>query len=528
MQSAPGPPARLAAEDRRLIYAVGVVVLVAVGIYRVLFIFLFDQWLTDRLYSHGFVVPLVSLYLLWAGKDRLKQTPIRPAPWLGAVMLFVSTGLLAAGRWGAFVQIEAVSFLFFLPAVILFLWGAGYLRVLLFPVLYLQFMVPWLDPVLPIVQKPFQLVSAYLSVWLFKVLGVPVYHDGIFIGLPGISLEVARECSGVHFMLSVMAVGIPLVYLTQRTWRRAAVVLVAGAIITILANGLRIVIDGLFGMHYGAELLHGPGHIFRGWFVAQVGWIGIFMVNWLTMRGGDRSVPRLCDHWRLSEAGQADPASTSLRRFGVLGCGLLAILVVLEAAGPSAVPLKKPIEAFPDTIGQWTGQGVDWPEAKKMFPGAAVTLSRVYQDASGHRLRLFLGYAALQQDGKNLVSYAADPLHDKTAPVSTRLLKPWPSDFGEGVFRLGATSYQAVFWYQFPDFGTSSKLKAKLEIVRDAFLKRRSNGMVVLVAVPVLGLGRDNLAFGTIVDFLEQMRPHLSELMLLSVAGDHVVPRQKP
>lgn len=503
-------------DNRRFLLAIAASVLATVVLYRNFFAWLVDQWSSDRLYSHGFVVPLVSFYLVWVVRERLLAVATRPAPWLAGCLLLPAAAALIAGRWGAFVQLEAISFLLLLPGVILLLWGRHWCRILLFPMLYLQFMVPWLDPVLPRLQKPFQLLSAQLSVWLFKVLGVPVLHRGVFIDLPNISLEVARECSGVHFILSVMAIALPLVYLTQRTWKRAAVVLVSGTVITILANGLRIFIDGCLGLRYGADLLHGPGHIFRGWFVAQVGWVGVFLVNWIVGRGGDRSAPKLCDRWRSGGSEQEPRRSPPLRHVVWLTAAIVGCALVLASAAPRPVPLKAPLEAFPLAMGPWSGRDIPWPEVERMFPGADETLSRVYQDEAGRQGRLFLGYAERQTAGKALVSFHADELHHGARYVPTGLQRPWPAIQGENQVRIGDSSYATAFWYQLPDRGSPKKVETKLATVREALFENRTGGMVILAAFPAPGMSGAVADQGARADFLGLVRARIPEFMSLA------------
>src|SRR5262249_10646509 len=101
--------------------------------------------------------------------------------------------------------------------------------------------------------------------------------------LPQLTLEVAEMCSGIRFMISVLAVGIPLAQLTQRTrWRKVAVVLVAIAV-GILANGLRVALIGVL-VYHGWEVIKGPFHVLQAMFVAWIGFVALFVGAWLLGR----------------------------------------------------------------------------------------------------------------------------------------------------------------------------------------------------------------------------------------------------
>jgi len=129
--------------------------------------------------------------------------------------------------------LEVVSLYFILPGIILFLWGWSMLRALVFPLFYLQFMIPWTDGLLQYVFPLARLVAATLASWFLSLL-YPVIQEQTSIHLPDITLLVVSACSGVNFIISVTAIGLILGYLTQKTWPRVFVVVLLGAVLTIL------------------------------------------------------------------------------------------------------------------------------------------------------------------------------------------------------------------------------------------------------------------------------------------------------
>ena len=149
-------------------------------------------------------------------------------------------------------------------------------------------MVPWFDDLMDRVYGPFQLISAKLGVFFLRIFGYPVFLNEIHIELPNINLVVAEECSGIRFLISILAIAVPLAYLTQKSWRRWGIIVVSTFFITMLVNGARVAFAGIMGNGYGVELLHGPGHIFRGWFVAQIGVIVLFIISWACGKAAHR------------------------------------------------------------------------------------------------------------------------------------------------------------------------------------------------------------------------------------------------
>jgi EpsI family protein len=159
-------------------------------------------------------------------------------------------------------------------------------------------MIPWTEEFFAQSSYSFQLVSARLASLLLIAMGFPVFREATVLQLPGVSFEVASECSGLGFLYSTIALSVPLVYLTQRTWWRAAGVLVFGAAIPILANGVRVALVGAIGYYGGEFTLRGPLHIFEGWFVAQGGILFLFLINWAVTKLPCASPVKLHERWK--------------------------------------------------------------------------------------------------------------------------------------------------------------------------------------------------------------------------------------
>lgn len=502
--------------NRRLLISLGLLGVAFVFLYLVTFDWLLDQWLNDKVYSHGFIVPLISLYIVWINRERLAMLKPQPAYLWGGLLLLMSVPLLLVGRVGAVVQAEALSFFLALPGVILFVWGWAHLKALALPLLYLQFMVPWMDLFIERLQWTFQIISAEIGTFLLKVMGYPVFHDSIYIQLPGITLMVARECSGINFLISVIAIALPLVFLTQNTWRRAVVVLLSGVAITVLANSVRVALAGIMGSHYGPEMLHGPGHIFRGWFVAQVGWIGVFLVNWAVLKFRSDSGYRLHEKWKLDKRTKVglSPRGGSLRPIIIVLVFLCGVGIYLHGfALPQPIPLKRSLATFPYRVGDWKGRESDWLRSEEFFPNADAELARTYRDPSGREAYLYVGYFESQSLDKRMISFHDNELYKKTKAVPTNLDPPVPGTVNRSFLIIDRTRYEIVFWYSFPSGDLNGRSDTKLKTIFDALIHRRNNGAVIVLAKPLYDRSEEASVSGQLKDFLRVVAPVLREYL---------------
>jgi exosortase len=213
--------------------------------------------------SHGFVVPLLCLWMLWDRRERFQRESLNPS-WWGLVVVLGAMGLLMLGTLGAENFLSRTSLLFALAGLGIFFCGWHFFRVAFYPWVVLFLMIP--PPVILFnrITLPLQFLASRLATNLLDLTGVPVLREGNIIYLPSISLEVAEACSGMRSLMALMTIAIMYAYHFERKpWQRVA--LVSSAIpIAVLANGLRIMGSGLLGQYWSPEKAQGFFHEFSG------------------------------------------------------------------------------------------------------------------------------------------------------------------------------------------------------------------------------------------------------------------------
>jgi exosortase len=224
------------------------------------------QWWNDENYQHGFLVPLFGLFLVWRERHALRRLdPL--GTWRGLPVLVAGLGMLLIGDIGAENFLMRSSLIVVVTGLILLHLGEKILRVVLFPLAYLIFMVPLPAILFYAVTFPLQNLAAQQAAWTLDLLGVPVLLDGNIIHLSQISLGVTEACSGIRSLISLLAGAVAWAYLMlPRGWTTVLFVLTAVPI-TIFANAARVVATGLIGQWFGVEYASGFFHEFAGWVV---------------------------------------------------------------------------------------------------------------------------------------------------------------------------------------------------------------------------------------------------------------------
>jgi exosortase C (VPDSG-CTERM-specific) len=218
------------------------------------------------LYSYIPLVPFVAAFLFYTQRKSLITTYRRS---LGGAIVFAGIGAAALaaatvlnGRLSvndglalttlAYVSVVAAGGFLFL--------GSSWMGSAAFPLAFLVFMIPLPDVAVHQIESASVLASADVSAWLFRVTGTPLLRDGTVLALPGIVLQVARECSGIHsswvlFMTSLVASHLFL----DGPWRR--VILVAFVFpLAIVRNSFRILVIGLLCVHVGPHMIESYVH----------------------------------------------------------------------------------------------------------------------------------------------------------------------------------------------------------------------------------------------------------------------------
>lgn len=222
------------------------------------------------LYSHLFLVPFISLYLAYQQRSALRPNDSRPSvkeaglvSAAGAAALWLHASMLRAGYDLAAVDglsLILFSFLcFFVGGFLLFL-GRGLFRSLAFPLLFLLFLVPMPTLVEEAFETVSQVGSAYAFAGLLALTRTPFLRDGMVFRVPGLTLEVASQCSGIRSSLVLFITGLLAGHLFLRTGWRKLVMAVVFFPIGLLRNGARILTITLLTLHVDPRMMEGPVH----------------------------------------------------------------------------------------------------------------------------------------------------------------------------------------------------------------------------------------------------------------------------
>jgi len=462
-------------------------------------------WYVSSTYNHGFLILPIAIYMAWHRWPQILAHA--PRPTLLAIPFMLAAGLL----WylGEIVSVEfvkQVAFVAMVQILVVSIIGWRLALILAVPILYLFFAVPFGEFLI----EPLQDLTAVFVVKGLRLVGVPVYLDGVFISIPTGNFLVAEACAGLRYLIAMLALAVLFADITYRSrWRKLAFLAFA-IVVPIIANGFRAFGIVMLAYLTNNKIAIGVDHIIYGWvFFALVTILVLVIGTWF--RDHDpRQAPA------PQPARPAPPVSTP-RIALALGAALAAAVVApghatlaRPAPGPRdaavAVPMARGWEALPAYAGAW---------APRYF-GADATVLASYARGQD-RVHVAIGYYAVQRDGAEVVSYETQLLPDDNWTRAAGGTVEASLDGGMAVVAytraVNRNAGRIIWhWYWVDGMFTANPLVAKLRQARAAIFGGSQAAAIVAMAADYRDQpGEAHAKLAAFVESLEPLAPLLAE-----------------
>lgn len=219
-----------------------------------------QTWLRSETFTHGFLILPISLYLIWMNKKPLMNIAPATQLWALPLIALVAFGWLLASLVDVLV-FQQWAFVTLLILFVLLIFGWQVVKQLLFPLLYLYFMVPFGEQFI----TPMMNMTAHFVVSAIELTGIPIYSEGTFFTLPSGSWSVVEGCSGVRYLIASIALGTLYAYMTYTSYLKRSIFIAVSIVFPIVANWLRAFMIVMLGHFSDMKLATGVDHIIYGW-----------------------------------------------------------------------------------------------------------------------------------------------------------------------------------------------------------------------------------------------------------------------
>jgi len=243
----------------------------------------------SEVHSYVLLIPFVTAYLIYIRWKYLSRD--LSSSW-GYALLLAAAGtgaLFASVRFTAlgqndYMTLIALSFVCFVIAGIFLFFGSKWARSAMFPLFFLAFMIPLPEAAVDSLENASKEASAEVANWLFLISGTPFLRTGTLFQLPGITIAVAKECSGIRSSLVLVITSFLAANMFLRTTWRQALLVAAVVPLGLLRNGLRILVISLLCVHIGPEMIHSVIHRRGGPVFFVLSLAPLFAMLWLFRR----------------------------------------------------------------------------------------------------------------------------------------------------------------------------------------------------------------------------------------------------
>ena len=478
-----------------------ILTLAAIPVFWLGFVSLIQAWSTAE-YSHGPLIPLISLYLFLR---ELRQEPVvdRDGPktrWPGLVVVALGLALALVGNIVRIPDVVTYAFIIWTGGVVLtvFGWEKGKKHQL--PVLHLIFMLPLPQFLYWKLTIFLQGVSSVIGVWLVDLAGIPVFLDGNIIDLGVYKLQVAEACSGLRYLFPILSFSYLFAILYRGPFWHKVVMFLAAAPLTVFMNSFRIGMIGVLVNSYGIGQAEGFLHFFEGWVIFGACIALLFLMAVLLQRLtpsplGLRDTIDLDTEGLMGEASRFLGIATSR---GVIIAALVSSAItaafVFTPAPERVLPDRDKFALFPRRVGEWDSYTIPLEAATANVLGATDYINAIYTKPGEQDtyVNFFSAYYDKQTEGSGIHSpevclpvggwevYSIDP-----TPVSMPDTVYGDFELNRAVIEKGLSRQLVYYWFEQRGERMTNDYLAKIDVVYDSLTIGRTDGAMVRFVTPI-------------------------------------------
>ena len=235
-----------------------------------------QDWAIDDNFSHGFLIPFITGFLIWQKRDQLTSEKLKASNW---GLLIISMGMLLhiAGTTGAELFTMRTAIVVTLTGLSFYFFGSKITISVIVPLAYLMFMIPIPAIIWNKIAFPLQLFAAKLSTQCIQFFDIPVLRQGNILQLPNTTLEVVDACSGLRSLTSLLALSAAFAYMVPLNNLGKWLLFGSAIPIAIIVNIVRLTVTAVLARYIGPETAQGFLHELSGMVIFIVALVFLYL-----------------------------------------------------------------------------------------------------------------------------------------------------------------------------------------------------------------------------------------------------------
>ena len=481
------------------------------------------RWDTKEEYGYGYIIPFITLFLVWQRKDQLAVTEFNPSA-MGLILVVLGGLLLFLGSLATTHTLSQYGLVLVIMGVALTMLGWKAFKIVMVPLAVLFFMVPLPPFIYNTLSTKLQLISSEIGVAVIRLFDISVYLEGNVIDLGSYKLQVVEACSGLRYLFPLISLSFIAAYIYKGAFWKKAIIFLSSIPITVLMNSFRIGVIGVLVEYGGPEQAEGFLHDFEGWiiFMACMA-ILVLEMALLAKVGSDKK--SLADAFAID---LPEPFSSDIERrpreikalswfVPVLLAGLLASSLYVQGK-ENVVPERRIFAEFPLKMDDWKGKTGTLEENILDSLKTEDYIISDYVNENGEMVNYYVAYYADQAAGsaahspracipgggwliKDLTVREVDGIKIDGKPLMVNRLLIKKGDYTQVVY----------YWFQQRGRNITNEWMVKWYLFWDSMTRNRTDGALVRLTAFVLP-GQDvAVADERLVEFSNTVFPYLSD-----------------
>ncbi len=476
-------------------------------------------WIDVEEYSHGFFIPVISVYFLWLRRCNLRFVEGFMDSLPGLIIVVCGLALFVLGGLATLKTVEQYAFIITLSGIFTMAFGVSGLRIGAVPLLFLIFMVPFPPFILNNLSSKLQIISSWLGVEFIRACDIMVYLEGNVIDLGGYKLQVVEACSGLRYLFPLASLAFLCAYLFNGPKWQKALIFLSSAPLTIFMNSFRIGIIGILVDNWGTVMAEGFLHDFEGWIVFLLCMALLFIEMSLLSRLSGKTLAFselvLIPH----EWSDSQPAGPVVLNKSI---GLLLLLLCVTAAGSpylqgreDLIPERKIFLNFPMQLGNWQGRNdylsktyledlqltdyalINYTQTDAVTP---VNFYSAYYQSQRKGVSVHSPKGCIPGDGWQIIQFGQHI-------ISATQVEGQALEVNRVVIEKGESRQLVYYWFQQRGRMMTNEFLVKWYLFYDAVTMNRTDGSLIRLVTSVAKNENPDAADQRLQSFLQDLVP---------------------
>lgn len=479
-------------------------------------------------YSHGYLIPLIALYLFFRRLETVEIPAKIEKRWVGLALGTLSLALILLGNLTQIPDLATYGLIGFIFSLLVVGLGFGRALVLWVPVAYLIFMLPLPNFVYLRLSIALQLISSEIGVWFIQLFQIPVYLEGNVIDLGVYQLQVAEACSGLRYLFPLASFCFLFAAVYKGPNWQKLVIFLSAVPITVLMNSLRIGTVGVLVDRFGIEQAEGFLHLFEGWVIFASCIALIFLEVYLLQKLSPNPL-------RIADSLDIGPVSIGRQFQALLTAKSNKYLVILTAATLATTSFwmlypekqfarvqRDSFAQFPLELGTWDGTTENLTQEIETVLGADdYFLAEYGNQENGDTVGVFMAFYYKLTGGSGIHSpevclpvggWEVSNWTDKLVAADVTSNMP-AIHVNRAIIQRGLSRQLVYYWFDQHGRTITSSYASKMYTIMDSVKFGRTDAGIVRLVTPIAENESEKVADARLRAFMGVIRPVLPDFI---------------